>query len=351
MNETRAIGALLPGRISKVLPRLAATILAVWFVVVWARTLNIEQALRDLRHVRGEWLGVAAVFYVLAWAARSERWRYLLLPTCRVSPVLALRLTAMSQALNLALPARSGDVAVAIGLQKLRRVPVEAVVSILLLDKIFEVLGIIVVVTAGVLLGLDVAEVVPDRLVVIGAASLIVCIANGLFVAMWLLRRLSAHPNMVRWLSPSARSWLQKTALQARSAIQMAIRQPRPVFLAVVCTFAALSSDIGSFWATFQAFGQILPLDRLLFGILLFRLISLIPSTPGRVGSYELSATLVFSVLLGANPTRIGAISATRHLGVSVLAVALGLIGALQVRRDSSRSSIDAPAGVPGGVV
>ncbi|MGH7677791.1 MAG: lysylphosphatidylglycerol synthase transmembrane domain-containing protein [Gemmatimonadaceae bacterium] len=152
----------------------------VWF----ARTLDWAEAWRAVKGTSVPVLIAAAVVNLLSVVLKAVRWWVFLRPIDVTSWPLVLRATFTGAALNNVLVANSGEAARAIVVARAAHVPTEKVLATLALDRLFEMVGYVILLAVSVWVFTIPSGLGEARWV--AAASLV-----GMAVLLWYLMR---HP-------------------------------------------------------------------------------------------------------------------------------------------------------------
>ena len=125
-----------------------------------------------------------------------------------------------------------------------------------------------------------------------------------------------------------------------------ALRGPRTVALALVCSAAAWLVDATEIWLVLVAVGVHLPLGAPLLILIFVNLAIAVPSTPAQIGAFEIGAVVALN-LLGVPGGRALAFALIYHFMQVVPVTLLGMDGvrlALRARRE--QHPIESPSGL-----
>ncbi len=263
MNKKRL---LLAGRVA-----LACAVLA----LCWLGSRRIEwrtvaDALRgaDLRLV-----ALAAALNFLHIAAKSERWRVMLSPIARLHRLRLYYSLVVSYAASIVLPGRAGE-ALRVYLLK-REVPAYASLGVIVVEKLFEGLGILLMV-----LPLPLLLPLPRWAnVTIG----LVCLAGltGTLGTFWLATRAQGR----------LRAGVEAAPRWARFGAGLeCVRRPSLFAAATGWSVVARGIDLFEVWLIFRAVGVGAPWPAAALVLLTLNIAIAVPSTPGQVGAFEAGA-------------------------------------------------------------
>ena len=119
-------------------------------LVLFARTVNWSQTWRAIKATSPGLLAAAAVVNLLSLALKGVRWSVFLRPIGVTSLGLAMRATFAGAGLNNILIANGGEAARVIFVARAAHVPSEKVLATLALERLFELVGYIVLLALGV---------------------------------------------------------------------------------------------------------------------------------------------------------------------------------------------------------
>lgn len=261
--------------------------LLAWFV----SGLHPMQMLQALSGVKPGWVIVAAICILLEYAVRAARWGVL---HQEVDPGVTYadlwRATTVGNAFNTLLPLRAGDVVRPAVLARRRRVPFTTVLSTAMVERIFELAGVVVaLLTLLVYLPDEMIEgggIVADVkhhgvTVTVGALALLVFIV--------LLGSGGARDIFARLVKPLPQGW-EDWAIAVFDQLVAglaAVGNPLRLVVASVLTAVSIGCGVGGIWALFQAFSVDLPVSACLFVQLALMAEIAVPQAPGFLGGFH----------------------------------------------------------------
>lgn len=276
---------------AKTLVGLAVSAVLLWWAL---RDVSVAEVAREIRTADPLLLGLAATVATLGIPFRALRWRSLLVSPLPFQPRMAA--TAIGFAANNLLPARVGEIARAVYLHRLARVPLGGVIGSLVLERMFDALVLISALFAAMSApdfpaATEVAGVDPRaaaRWAALATAALVVLLFA---VAIAPRFAVGAAERVFVWILPERVRLPAAQAMRAFVAGLAILRSPRRFAAAAVWTVAQWALLALSFLLGFRAFG----IDAVSYGGAVF-LQSLtgvavaVPSSPGFFGPFEAAA-------------------------------------------------------------
>jgi uncharacterized protein (TIRG00374 family) len=305
--------------------RIATLIVTVAVLAVLVWRVEPRRVTRDFEGVRWGWVIATALLNLANTAIEAVRWRLLAKP---VAPDVRLRSTfngLLAGTLgNVSLPFKLGDGARAYVFAEAEGIPFAAAVSTVVLDRILDMAGFVVLAALTALvtpLPLRVAHVVPRAVAGLGAVCAL------LFTLTWRRRRrLAAPPRTGRVLAHVERFRAGLSALHTGHLLVPAVGA------------AALSwtMKMSLVWTMFQAFDLSLPLVASAVLLVVVNLGIAVVGTPGNVGSFELASIgglRLFGVADDVAFSFAAALHVTEVLPVVVLGLVMMWTGRLTLQR------------------
>ena len=288
--------------------------LALWGIDLGEMRAHISRA-------SAAWLVAASLLYVAAYVARSLRWRLILSPVKRVTVGESFSMLMAGYFLNYVIPIRAGEVAKSFFLKRLKGVPVATSLPTVFVDKLLELVSIVLVLTLVPILSIDLK----------GSLAVLVYVVLGVFVfavGVLLLAFRSEQAatrvlcTLFAWLPSRAHERLSEWLKLFVKGMGVARENVRALPSLLGLTGLAVLIDACYFFLMFRAFGIEVAFLRVLFGYTLLTLSYILPTPPAQIGYNELVIGLIFAGgLAGA------AISRGEVMAVIIVAHALtGLI-------------------------
>jgi uncharacterized membrane protein YbhN (UPF0104 family) len=297
-------------------------------------------------HLSGAGVLAALALLVIGYSLRVVRWWWMLRsfePNVRVSDCVTPFVASI--ALNNVLPLRAGDALRAFGFHRQLRLPASTVLGTVVVERLLDLLALLVCFFAGLAFAPDGA--LPDSittgaaLLAAGAAAVLIALPlAGPSVAAWLRPVDGAgradSPSLMARLRSGLAGLLDSFAL-LRSLRRAALLVPLTlaIWLFEGAVFAAVAANLAGGTAAPAAW----------FAMACGTLATLLPSTPGYVGTFDYFAMLGLTVF-GASREVATAFSLTVHavLWAPVTLVGLSLL-ALHGGMSALRPGRQQPAG------
>lgn len=294
--------------------------IAIWIL---ARSVDVPRTVDVLRTANPAWILLMLGTVFLDVAARGGRWHALLLPIKRLSYRRVLGYTYLGYLANNVLPARLGELVRSHALGEGEGVSRPTVLGTVVVERIVDTV-IVVGLAALAVLVLGVSGVMSTA-VLLGAGFVGLLIV-GLLVAM-ISHRL---PGADR-LRAVAERYPRVLELARRLRAGLAVAgKPATLARALLLSAAAWAASIATFIAGGQAVGIELSLSQAALLTSGVALATIVPSAPGYVGTFELTAVGIASIF-GADPDAAFAMALLVHAMILAITSVGGVIAALRL--------------------
>lgn len=251
------------------------------------RKVNGRAVLAALRGARWPLILVAALINFFHLYCRAQRWRALISPVATVGRLRLFHYMVVGSAASIVLPAQAGEFLRLYVLRRRDGVPLSASAGALLLEKLFDVIQLLLV-TAPLpyLLPLPGWVASAIKLVVFGGAG-------GLLLAVVVAVRLGDGSDGTGTLG----------MLRRLGAGLQGVRRPATVGAAFLWSVGAVLTDCLEVYLVLLALGIVVPWPGTALALLTINLSIAVPSTPGHVGALEAGAVAGLGVLgVAASP-------------------------------------------------
>lgn len=299
---------------------IGVSLLAGW---VLFQSVDVGAALEVLATADPAWIGLMVVVTVIDVAARGGRWRALIMPI-RVLPYRrVLGYTFMGYLANNILPARLGELFKSHALGEGEGISRTTVLGTVVVERIVDT-AIVVGLAALAVLVLSVGGTMGNAVLL--GAGLVALLVVGLVVAIALERL----PGVDRLAAIAAR-WPRLVDLAGRLREGLAV-VARPGTLARALGFSAVAwtASVSTYLAGGQAVGVELSLAQ---GALMcsgVALATIIPSGPGYLGTFELTAVGI-ATTFGVDPDQAFAQAVLVHAMILAVTSVGGVIAAVRM--------------------
>jgi uncharacterized protein (TIRG00374 family) len=264
---------------------IAISAVAIWILL---RSVDVGATVAVLGRANPAWIGLMIATVFLDVAARGARWRALLAPIAAVPYRRVLGYTFIGYLANNVLPARLGELVRSHALGEGEDLSRTTVLGTVVVERIVDTV-IVVALAALAVVVLSVRGALSSA-VLLGAAFVALLVV-ALAIAI-VLHRLPGADRVTAY----AERWprIVELARRLRDGLSVAAR-PRTMSLALAWSAVAWAASITSFLAAGQAIGVELSLSQ---GALLasgVALATIVPSGPGYLGTFELTAVGIAS--------------------------------------------------------
>ena len=296
----------------------------------WAVSkLDLAAAGRILSTARPEWVVLAVLLLMSGYALRSYRW-FLMLKSVGAETTYpaAYRIFLGSVAMNNVLPFRAGDVARAMSSRKDLGATTSQVLGTMVVERILDFLSLLFVFFVA-LLGVPAGRV-PQRYLDLARIFL------GVAVVMLIGLLLFARPVRMKL---EGRGKVAEAFAKFLEAVE-AVAPMRSLIPLVLISIPAWVLESGLFVATAQALRIDVPVGGPMLSMATGTLATLIPSTPGYVGTFDAATAEGLKAYGIANtPATVFALTAHVVLWVPLTAVGFLLLSVASVRKVGAEES------------
>jgi len=299
-----------------------------------------------MRGVRPLWLVAAGVIYLSAYFVRSLRWRLILRPVHRLAVSESFFMLMAGYFLNYVIPIRAGEVAKSFFLKKLKGVPIATSLPTVFLDKLMELVSIVLVVLMLPILSVSLSGALATLIYTVLA---IFGLAIGLLVLAIRNERLAARilSGAFAWLPSRVSSRLSDWFELFVRGLGVVRHNVKAIWPLLGMTGLAVLLDAVYFWTMFWAFSIRVPFPMVLFGYTLLSLSYILPTPPAQIGYNEFVIGLIFAAGLGLVRDEVSAVMILAHVltGLIITAVGFWSFGAMSIRVGESFRRISGSGG------
>jgi uncharacterized protein (TIRG00374 family) len=280
---TGAAPAAPAGRSSRVLKVLIGVAISGVFLYATLRAVPFRKVVAALGHARPEWILLSLVAIGAAYFLKTCRWAVMLRSLGAPIKVRDAAVPLMGAvAFNNVLPFRAGDVIRIVAFQRYTRVPASAQLGTLVLERLLDLFVLMSFLFAAVsfwrISVLDEALLSGLRLVALGVAAAIILFIAAPRPIQLVVRWVDARfPQLAR---------LGEALLRLSGAISTL---SRPLLLArlVGISIVAWAAEGGAYFAVGHALGVATAPQAALLALCVGTLSTVIPSSPGYVGTFH----------------------------------------------------------------
>jgi len=258
---------------------IAISVVALWILV---QSVDIPAALQVLGTASPAWIAVMLVTTTVDIGARGARWRTLLAPIAPLRYRRVLGYTYIGYLANNVLPARLGELYRSHALGEGEGVSRTTVLGTVVVERVVDTVMVVAIAALAVLV-LSVRGVMSSAVLLGLAFVSLAVIALGLGIAA---HRLPGADRVAAIIARRPR--LLELARRLRDGLAVAGR-PRTLAAAIVFSAIAWAASTGTFLAAGQAVGVELSVAQAALLCSGVALVSIVPSGPGYVGTFELT--------------------------------------------------------------
>jgi uncharacterized protein (TIRG00374 family) len=295
--------------------------LSVACLVLIARTVSLADVGVSLSHGDPRVLLPALVLYFGGIFVRSVRWGFLL-PGRRLGPVLLFRTLVIGLMVNDLLPFRLGEVARIALLARNASTPIGVSFASIVVERVLDGLALLALLAFGMLL--------------VGTGDWIVQLAffSALFITFTIvLLGAALAPGMARAVAAVATAPLPgKGRDTIRRVVEGTLDGLKPIthpgvgLCVLALSLLAWAAEAAMYVVIFAGFNVPDPVAAGPFGAAFANLATLIPSSPGYVGTFDLALKNVLEAVFRAPSDVATSATLVVHLAFIVPVVALGLV-------------------------
>jgi uncharacterized protein (TIRG00374 family) len=259
--------------------RYVVTIAIVVGLILFARTVNWRDTWAAIRHSNLLLLALAAAVNLVSLAVKGVRWWVFLRPIGASSLSLAMRATFAGAGLNNVLVANGGEAARVIFVSRATHLPSAKVLATLLIERLFEAVGYVVMLTMAVsFLNLppSISRMRPFAWVAfVGVVALFT----------WLIRR----PQDVDVALAPATTWWAKTKQYGQRLVQTlgSVSTSSRFAGAMALSVLVWALQVATYHLTAMAAGFHLPLVGTVACLIAVNIGFAVRATPGNVGLFQ----------------------------------------------------------------
>ena len=299
---------------------IAISAVAIWIL---ARSVDLPRTFDVLRTANPAWILLMVGTVLLDVGARGGRWQALLTPIRRLPYRRVLGYTYLGYLANNVLPARLGELVRSHALGEGEGISRPTVLGTIVVERIVDTVIVVgLAALAVVILGVGGTM---STAVLLGAGFVGVLIVV-LFVAM-VSHRL---PGAERVLAVAERyPRILELARRLREGLAVAGR-PRTLGLALLLSAAAWTASIATFFASGRSVGVELTLIQAALLCSGTALATIVPSAPGYVGTFELTAVSIAKIF-GVDPDAAFAMALLAHAMILAITSIGGVVAALRL--------------------
>lgn len=298
------------------------------FLFLGFQGLELAQLWATIQTIEVGWLLAATAVYFAAAYVITWRWYYLLRPVQDVPPARLFPLVIVGYMGNNVYPLRVGEVIRAYLLNRREGTSIPSALTTILVERVFDGLTMLAFVfTALFFVQFEQAIIREGILILAVLFAAVLLVFFGLALRPALTRRL--YTTLIgRFAPPAMRESLNRLAGNLMNGLE-ALRSPRDLLLTSGASLVSWTIEASTYWIVLRAF----PFDVSFFVVLLMvglgNLATILPTTPGYVGTFHGIVALVLRAFAVA-PADAAAYAVVMH---AVIWAPVTLAGAIYLVR------------------
>ncbi len=288
----------------------------------WIFYVDLTEIKQSILNLNPKYLLISVLIYLTAYFIRSVRWNLLIQPVVKLSIIESWLYALGGNFTNYLIPLRLGELVKAWFVKKRHGIAMVSSLPSIFIDKSFDTLGIIVVLSILPFVSIKLSTAMVVLLTIL---ILVFVLSLALIVGAALHKQTSAkYLNAIFIILPA------KLRTKVNYYVELFIgglnifdhHWSRLVY-ALLLTILGVILDGVYFYLVFLAFGTSISFLLLLFGYTLINLSYALPQPPAQLGSNEWMMIVIFSVGFGLTAQGVSAIMATAHVMTAVI-ISLG---------------------------
>ncbi len=302
---------------------LAGLAISALLLVLFLRSVDVWAMVASITGVNPLFLlpGVA-IYFVGVWL-RAARWNRLLAPFAAVPVARLFCVIIIGFAVNNLLPFRLGELVRTFLLRNSNSVPIAASLASILLERVLDV-----VVLCGLMVAVSLLAPLSGWPAALASFSWLVvgCAAAGLAVL------LLAPRTLLRWALDQAVRLAERLSARLGRLVGSflggirAVETPRSMLLVGGVSIACWTAELGLYYFVMLAFGFNSGPLSLIAGMVAANLATVVPSSPGYVGTFDLPLQSVLADTFGVATATASSYTLVAHALLLLPVVLLGLV-------------------------
>lgn len=254
--------------------------------------LQLPDLWKALRAARYWWILPGVLVYFFAVWARTWRWHYILRPIKRIPLVRLFPLVCIGYMGNNVYPARAGEVIRSYILRRKEDVSMSAgLATVFFVERIFD--GVIMLLFVFISLPFTPMETWLRQIVIVSSIAFIGALLVFFAVAMRPQWAEKIYTWLIDRLVPERLRASVKGVLDRFVEGLQALRSPRDVLMIFVTSLVIWLAETVKYWFVMHAFDFAVPFYVLMLMNGVMNLATIIPSSPGYVGTFDLAGIRV----------------------------------------------------------
>lgn len=301
------------------------SIIGVLLIVLWLSFIDISQMLKILSQISPGYVVLSVLFYILAYLARSFRWKTILKNIIDLSISEVFNLFMAGMLINYIIPVRAGELAKSFFIKTRHKLPVSRTLPTVFIDKLTDMTPILLLFLMLPFLPIEKNATISTILWSVSAIFLIF-----IFLFIFAVR----SPDTATRLITSAFFFIPKKSKEKIcgfikvfvSSLSRERLSLGSTLIVIGATLTAVALDTLYIIFMFKAFGFDISPSVAFFGYTLINLSYILPTPPAQIGSNEAIYIVVFSVAFLIDKNLVSATLGFAHLLTGSLIFLIGII-------------------------
>jgi uncharacterized protein (TIRG00374 family) len=291
---------------------------------VWLSFVNVREMLAYICQIQIQFVVYASLLYISAYFIRSLRWNLLLGTSFKVSVKRTFLYAMAGNFLNYMIPIRAGEIAKSYFLKKSDDIPYTKSFPSIFVDKIFDTLGIFLVLLLIPFLKLQLSLPV---LILMGLLLLV--FLAGFFILLLAARAHGKVTSFVQklffWLPVKWKGKVNHLISLVIEGTGLFHNHTSLLMPVTGLTGLGIFLDALYFYCIFLAFNVHINFFIVMFGYTLINLSYILPQPPAQLGSNEWMMVIIFAVGFGMIRAQVAAIMAFAHILTALIMTVFGV--------------------------
>ncbi|MCB5234881.1 MAG: flippase-like domain-containing protein [Candidatus Cloacimonetes bacterium] len=303
-----------------------ASILGIVLIAFWVRTTPWAEFNEHFKQLSIKYVIIGSITYIAAYYVRTLRWKRIMdirfeIPTSKI-----WHYAMAGNLVNYLIPIRAGELIKALFVKRNHQVGISDSLPLIIVDKTFDTLAILVVFAMLPFLNLEITGAVVVLIAVLGlffafSVGILLCAAwKKELVYGFLGGILKVFPKKFR---EKMMGFLERFV----EGLNIFKHSGSTLLVAVLLTLVGVFLDGLYFYFMFLSFGLEMSFLVVLFGYALINLSYGLPQPPAQIGSNEWMMIVIFSLGFSLTKSAASAVMAFAHVLTAVIMVVLGIIG------------------------
>ena len=301
------------------------SIIGILFLFIWLQFVDLNEILKYAKDVNISLLPIVFSFYIFAYIVRSYRWKILLefinnIPWREIFPIYFIGLFA-----NYIIPLRIGEIVKSVLLKDKYNVQISKTFPIVVIDKIFDFFGYLLIVLVILFVGQISTSIFLD---VILLSSILILLFLA-FVFIYYIKKdtlLRLVKKIISIFVPDRyKNKSFDVVANLMDGVSLIRQSPTSILIAISLSIFAVIIDGTYVYLLFSAMRYPVTFYIAILGYSLIGLAYIIPSPPAQIGINEIFWFIVFVSGLGLLNNKIAAITIFAHISTGLIISFIGM--------------------------